>query len=285
MLERVLICTDLQDGLQRLIGYGDSLSAGGLKQAIFLHTVPLLERGIISRVDTETITQIQAQLETQLKQAVGATTPSLDVKIEVVSGRPAATILKTVQSYQAELVVLGSQVHSLLAEKLIGSTMAELSHCTPVPLLVLRPQLIRTFTAEELTLRCRHLLQSVLLPYDGSASANYLVQQIKALAQKQSGIVVERCVLCRVANDLEQTPAHDILGRLKADLEAVGLRVEIAVREGTAISQILETAQQADVSAIAVSSGTIGKFQEWLVSSCTAEILRQSWHPVLFFPR
>ncbi|HYW21080.1 MAG TPA: hypothetical protein VE956_17620 [Nodularia sp. (in: cyanobacteria)] len=40
----------------------------------------------------------------------------------------------------------------------------------------------------------------------------------------------------------------------------------------------------ADISAIAVSSGTIGKLQEWLVSSFAAEVLRQSWYPVLFFP-
>ncbi|MDB9538249.1 hypothetical protein NWP22_10860 [Anabaenopsis tanganyikae CS-531] len=39
-----------------------------------------------------------------------------------------------------------------------------------------------------------------------------------------------------------------------------------------------------DISAIAVSSGTIGKLQEWLVSSFAAQVLRQSRYPVKFFP-
>ena len=35
MFERVLICTDLKDGLQRLAHYIDALAAGGMKQIVF----------------------------------------------------------------------------------------------------------------------------------------------------------------------------------------------------------------------------------------------------------
>jgi nucleotide-binding universal stress UspA family protein len=67
-------------------------------------------------------------------------------------------------------------------------------------------------------------------------------------------------------------------------LEKVNLQVETEVKEGPSVTSILEMAVMADISAIAVSSGTIGKLQEWLISSFAAEVLRQSWYPVLFFP-
>jgi nucleotide-binding universal stress UspA family protein len=289
MFERVLICTDFSDGLHRLASKVSSLALAGMKQIVFLHTVPLWEKGIIPRVDNEKIEEAQ----TRLRKAVGENPTDVEIKIEVQSGKPVETILKVAQAYQSQLIILGSQSRSLLTEKLVGSTMAGLSHQTRIPLLVLRPQLISAYTCEELTLRCQHLFRSLLVPYNGSQASNYLVQQVKHLAGKQSGRFLQQCRLCWVLENTgrQDIPrkilpqqAHETLSQIKAELEKVNLQVETEVREGNSVTQILDTALLADISAIAVSSGTIGKFQEWLVSSFAAEILRQSWYPVLFFP-
>ncbi|MCX7592533.1 MAG: universal stress protein [Fischerella sp.] len=289
MFEQILICTDFSDGLHRLANFISSFALAGIKQIVFLHVVPLWEKGIIPQVDREKIEQAQ----TRLVEAVGENPTDVEVKIEVQSGKPVETILKVAQTYQSQLIVLGSQSRSLLAEKLVGSTMVDLSRRTTIPLLVLRPQLISTYTCEELTLRCQHLLRSLLLPYNGTKTANYLVEKIKLLAQQQSGRFLQHCKLCWVLENVgrREIPrkilpqqAQQTLSQIKADLEAVNLQVETEVREGYPVTQILETAVMADISAIAVSSGTIGKPQEWLVSSFAAEILRHSWYPVLFFP-
>ncbi len=289
MFERVLICTDFADGLHRLAHFVSSLGLAGIKQIVFLHIVPLWEKGAIPRVDTENIEAAQ----TTLAAAVGENNSDVEVKIEVQSGKPVEKILKVAQTYQSGLIILGSQSRSLFTEKLVGSTMAELSHQTKIPLLVLRPQLISTYTSEELTLRCQHLFRSLLLPYNDNQSANYLVKQVKKLAEKQPGKFLQKCQLCWVIDNSgrqERPPkilpqqAQATLSQIKADLEGVNLQVKTEVREGNSINQILETAFMADISAIAVSSETIGKLQEWLVSSFAAEILRQSWYPVLFFP-
>ncbi len=289
MFERVLICTDFSDGLHRLGHFIPSLALAGMKQIVFLHTVALWEKGIIPRVDSEKIEQAQARLAS----SVGESSTDVEVKIEVQSGKPVETILKVAQTYQSQLIILGSQSRDLLTEKLVGSTMADLSRKTTIPLLVLRPQLIFAFTNEELTLRCQHLGRSLLLPYNGSKVANYLVQQVKQSAQQQSGRFLEQCTLCWVLEDsssreiprkIQPQQASDTLSQIKADLESVNLQVETQVLEGHSMTKILEAAATADISAIAVSSGTIGKLQEWLVSSFAAELLRNSWYPVLFFP-
>ncbi|MBW4446091.1 MAG: universal stress protein [Spirirestis rafaelensis WJT71-NPBG6] len=289
MFQRALICTDFSDSLHRLAPKVSSLALAGMKQIVFLHVVPLWEKGIIPRVDSEKIEQAQARLT----EAVGESSTDIEVKIEVQSGKPVETILKVAQSYQSQLIIVGSQSRSILTEKLVGSTMANLSRQTKVPLLVLRPQLISAYTCEELTLRCQHLFRSLLLPYNGSEVANYLVQQVKHLAGQQSGKFLQQCKLCWVLEDsgrreiprkILPQQAHETLSQIKADLEKVNLQVETEVKEGPSVTSILEMAVMADISAIAVSSGTIGKLQEWLISSFAAEVLRQSWYPVLFFP-
>lgn len=289
MFERVLICTDFSDGLHRLAHFVSSLALAGIKQIVFLHVVPLWEKGAIPRVDIEKIEQAQIRLQ----DAVGESLTDVEVKIEVQSGKPTDIILKVAQAYHSQLIILGSQSRSLLTETLVGSTMADLSHQTKIPLLVVRPQLISAYTCEELTLRCQHLFRSLLLPYNGTEAANYLVQQVKQLAQQQSGRFLQKCKLCWVLDNsslrgipmkISPQQAEETLSQIKADLEGVNLEVETEVREGYSVTTILETAAMADISAIAVSSGTIGKLQELLVSSFAAEILRQSWYPVLFFP-
>ncbi len=289
MFQRVLICTDFSDGLHRLAHFVSSLALAGMKQIVFLHAVPLWEKGIIPRADTEKIEQAQ----TRLAKTVGESSTDVEVTIEVQSGKPVEIILKVAQNYQSQLIILGSQSRSLLTEKLVGSTMADLSHKTTIPLLVLRPQLISTYTSEELKLRCQHFFRSLLLPYNGTQAADYLVQQVKQLAQQKSGRYLQQCKLCwvlentgrpEVPKKILPQQAQQTLSRIKVDLEGVNLQVETEVREGHSVTEVLETAAMADISAIAVSSGTIGKLQEWLVSSFAAELLRYSWYPVLFFP-
>ncbi|WP_414551591.1 universal stress protein [Anabaena sp. CCY 0017] len=289
MFEKVLICTDFSDGLHRLSQFVGSLKLAGIKQIVFLHVVPLWERGIIPKVDSEKIEQAQTRLAKALEQSP----TDVEVKIEVQSGKPVETILKVAEAYKSSLIILGSPTRSILTEKLVGSTMADLSHQTKIPLLVVRPQLFSAFTSEELTLRCQHLFGSLLIPYNDGKVSHYLLQQIKQLAQKQSDRYLQQCQLCWVLENKtsKQKPlkvlpqeAHEILSGIKAELEEVNLQVETEVREGNSVSQVLETAVMADISAIAVSSGTIGKLQEWLISSFAAEVLRQSWYPVLFFP-
>lgn len=289
MFQRVLICTDFSDGLHRLRHFISSLALAGMKQIVFLHAVPLLERGIIPQVDSEKIEQAQ----TRFAEAIGESPTDVEVKIEVQSGKPVDIILKVAQTYRSQLIILGSQSRSLFTEKLVGSTMATLSRRTPIPLLVLRPQLIYAYTSEELILRCQHLFRSLLLPYNGTQPADYLVQEVKQLAQQQSGRYLQQCNLCWVLEDTgrREIPrkilpqqAEQALSQIKADLEVENLQVEIEVREGYSVTEVLEAAAMGDISAIAVSSGTIGKLQEWLVSSFAAELLRFSWYPILFFP-
>lgn len=56
------------------------------------------------------------------------------------------------------------------------------------------------------------------------------------------------------------------------------------VRVGSPVKEILLSAGDTDMTAIATASRHTGNFWEWSIGSTTGEILRKSWHTILFFP-
>lgn len=291
MFQRPLICTDFSDGLHRLVQFVPSLAASGIEQIVFLHTLPLLEERGIPKPDTEKVEAARDRLTSMLPASTG-----IEVKIEIQSGQPLDTILRTAETYHTDVILLGMPSRSLLNEKLFGSTTIGLSQRTTIPLMTLRPQLVATYTSEELDLRCRHLFRHLLLPYNGDSSSQYLIERIKQTLQGKSNQGLEEATLCWVVDDsgrreipeaqwtFQVNQAQQALGEVKTQLEALGLKVGMEVRRGDPELQILEVAQMSDVSAVAISSSNVGRVWEWSVASCAGELLRRSWHPVIFFP-
>jgi nucleotide-binding universal stress UspA family protein len=286
MFQRLLVCTDLSDGLHRLVHFVPSLAAGGVKQITFLHVIPISTGREIPRVDEQKVAAARDRL-------IPPAADGIEVKVEVKWGRPIDQILGTAKDYQSDLILVGTPTRSLLTEKIMGSTMMELCKQISVPLMILRPQLIGAYTSEELNLRCRHLFRYLLIPYDGSQTADYLLGRVKQKAQERPGDSLEECKLCWVyqtsgRRDIPKAEFSEAskakLAAARGELTALGLQVSTEVVEGVAIQEVLMTAQENDVSAIAISSGTLGKLIEISSPSFAGEVLRRSWHPVIYFP-
>lgn len=290
MFQRLLLCTDFSDGLQRLVHFVPSLAAGGTKQLVFLHSVPFVEGQSISRVDTVACEEARKQLEVALQSVP----QGVDVQVEIRSGRPTDAILEVAKQYAVDLVVLGTPTRSLLSEKLFGSTTVDILQQVTTPLMVLRPQLIATYTSEELDLRCRHLFRCLLVPYHGSDASKYLVQQLRQTMQAHPDASSTQLHLCWVVDGVRRRDvpadyyietAKQALAAIAADFKASGVTVDpVEVREGDPLTEVLKAAQCADVSAIATASSHTNKLLEWTVPQFTNELLRRSWHPIIYFP-
>lgn len=289
MFKRLLICTDLVDGLQRFVHFVPSLATGGVEHITFLHVLPVDGREI-PRIDEAKVQQIREKLSVAQTQAP----PGVEVKVEVQSGRVDERILAVMKDHHCDLVIVGAQSRSLLTEKLFGSTSVSVCQHGKVPVLIVRPQLISAYTVEELELRCRHLFRYFLLPYDGSKTSDFLVSQIKRYAEKRPADSLEECLLQwvieennrveRMLHDSRVQEAETKLAEIKADLEQLDLKVTSKVVCGEPIPEMLKAALEYDVTAIALASGTMGKLTEWSTPSFAAELMRRSWHPILFFP-
>ncbi|MBD3882307.1 universal stress protein [Phormidium tenue FACHB-886] len=289
MFQRPLICTDLNDGLNRLVNFIPSLAESGIKQITFLHGIPFPPGQTIPRISEEKLQESRDRLAVA-QQNVPA---GVQVKIDIQGGKPIDCILNAAKSHNPDLIVMGTPSGGGLGDRLFGSVIQELSKRKIAPLLILRPQLLSTYRVEELDLRCRHLFQHFLVPYDGSKPADYVVSKLKQLRQDSADFGFQQCSLCwvvekgRYAELLESgdnQQIHKKLTAVQSDLEATGLEVFARVMQGEPVPNILKAAEEIDISAIACSSGSMGKLIEWSIPSFAKEILYRSWHPVLYFP-
>jgi nucleotide-binding universal stress UspA family protein len=287
MFQRLLICTDLNDGLQQLARCAPAFAATGVQQITFLYSTPIEETVGVPRIDETAVAAAKAAIERWLPA-----TPGLDVKIEVQMGRITECISRTAQQYQSDLIILGTASKTNISEKLFGSTTLELAKKTTLPLLILRPQLLDVMLLEELELRCKYLFQRLLIPYNDSPAANYLVDQIAQRSQAHH--TVDRCTLCWVSPDrnwlsipaAEQAKLIDQqLIPVETQLAAASITTQRAIHHGNALKGILATARDADISAIAIASNSLGTIAEWTTPSLTSELIRQSWYPLIFFPQ
>jgi nucleotide-binding universal stress UspA family protein len=286
MFRRLLICTDLTDGLNRFARFVPSLALSGIQKITFLHCVPVWNEGDIPRIDEEKLALAKATLAPALVNVPA----NVEVQLEFPSGRPLDLILETIQKVQPDLVITGMPSRSLLDEKLFGSDTLGLVKRLTIPLMVFRPQLISAFTSEELELRCRHLFRHLLIPYDGSPASEHLLRAIRHQAEHRPANSLQACSLCWVIDESSSgakdqiRQAETTLKELAADLASLQLQTFPLVRQGNPVLETQAAAGEQDISAIAVSSNHAGQFWELSVPSFTGEILRRSWHPVLFFP-
>lgn len=289
MFERALICTDFTDGMYRLAQFVPSLVAGGFKSLVFFHNVSVESGREIPREDPELLEPARQRLQSLLREVP----KDVEVTVEVQLGRPSEGILRLAKQHRADVIFLGTPTRTLLEEKLFGSTTASLAEKTGVPLAILRPQLVSTYTTSELELRCAHLFRYLLVPYDGTDGGKTLIRKIHQQVKNNPNSVLERVRLLWVIDDNVRRELHgdnpiqqaeQELDQLQAELASLNLVVSTTIVEGDPLEEIMKTAEMHDIGAIATCSRGIGGILRWSAPSLTREVLRRSWHPVLFFP-
>jgi len=288
MFKRALICTDFDDSLQRLAKFVPDLAKGGMEHIVFFHNVPLMTSREIPCVDEDKVSEARNLLASAESAVPAGTT----VEIEVASGRPSENIVRAAKKHQPDIIFSGMPTRSALNEKLFGSTTLEIADKVSAPIMVMRPQLVSTYRETELSQRCQHLFEYILVPYDGSSSAQKLVGEIKAQIQSNPEGALQTCLLCwvvddggRIASNNPTEAAQAELDKVKADLEGFGTEIETEVRVGNPLEELMKSGEIHDISAIAVCSGKSKGILKLTVPSFTNAIMRASWHPIIHFPR
>lgn len=288
MFKSCLICTDFTDGLYRFIDCVPSLAQCGLNKIVFFHSVPLWEEGEVPRIDKEKAEQAKQRLQ----KATENVPDGVEVEIEVISGKPLDTIPRVLKTHPVDVIMTGTPIKSLFQEKFFGSTSAGLAKITSQPLNIIRPELITTYTREELALRCQHLWRYLLIPYNNSETARYLIEEIKKYAKDRPDNSLKQCMLMSVIDDCgrksvlakERTKeAETSLQSVKTELEELGIEVNTMVKTGDPLQEITTAALDFDISAIAIATDYRNSLLQWTVRSFANDVMRSSWFPVLLF--
>jgi nucleotide-binding universal stress UspA family protein len=291
MFQKALICTDFEDGLYRLVNFIPNLVAGGLNQITFVHAVPLLEDREFPRIDSEK----EELAKERLSVALEAIPEGVNVQIDVQSAKPSDHIMRAVKQFEPDVILLGTPSRSRLTEQFFGSTTQLICRQVDIPVMILRPQLISSYMKGELALRCERLFRYILVPYDGSHSADHLINSLKEQIQDVGKSTLRNFLLCWVIEeggrrglrstvDYQVQEAEKKIADVKDELESLRIDVQTYVTKGGVFAEIMNLAIENDISAIAISSDTMGKLIEWSVPSVAGDLVRQSWHPVIYFP-
>lgn len=288
MFQSCLICTDFSDGLQRLVDFVPQLKQSGFTKIVFFNSVPLWQEGEVPRVDDEKV----AEASERFKEALSDVDSGVQVEIEVISGKPLDTIPRVLKKHEVDVILIGTPIRSLLKEKFVGSTSTGLSKLTEKPLMIIRPQLVTTYTTEELGLRCQHLWRYLLIPYKEGKAGRYLIDRIKHQITTNPNSSLQRCLLMSVVEevgrasvlkDLQVREAEEKLATVKSELESLGVEVDTQVRQGNPIQEIMSAALEFDITSIAIAHDYKNPLLQWTAPSFATDFIRRSWFPILFF--
>jgi len=293
MFKRLLVATDGEDCLERLGSCLRELHATGIEQFTFVHAATWPDDGL--GIPHSTHPQI-TDMETRLHQAIHDAPDGMTVLVRVLFGKPADAILRVAAETQSDVVLLAMSRQGFLSEKVFGSTTISLLPRLGIPALIMRPALLEALTLAELRTRCAHLFQYLLLPYDFEPNAVTVLEKITHSIETDPRSSCRHLTLIYVLDTtslLSQIAANEQINHAQKRLAEVAatyqhrlpqVTVTACVRQGSPFTEVLREAAATDVTAIALGSRKPGGFVEWSIPSLSGEILRKSWHSILFMP-
>ncbi len=202
-------------------------------------------------------------------------------------GEPDQVIANAAAREGVDLIAMSTHGRGGLSRLVLGSVAESVVRKAPVPVLLVRGALVWD----------RGGLGRIVVPLDGSERSEAVLPVVERLADPfHLAIdllhVIEPPVVAAVAEvsgrlvetlALRWTEAEAYLGKVGHPLEAKGLRVGHAVREGPAVEVIQQHAKDAGAGLIAMSTHGRSGLGRLLLGSVAERVLRTADVPVLLW--
>ncbi|MGE0352976.1 MAG: universal stress protein [Gemmatimonadales bacterium] len=212
------------------------------------------------------------------------------VSCSLLEGNVAAALSEYAVTIGADLVVMTTHGRSGLDRVWLGSIADKLIRRLTIPLLLVRP--------DETGKGVSPLLQRILVPMDGSALAESVLEKARAVARLTGaefilGMIVEPVpvLLPTFPYPVEvstESPEHRELAarryleKIKAQLRGEGFKVRTRVVLGDkAAKQIVEIAEEEKCDLIAIATHGAGGLDRLMFGSVTDRVVRSSQIPIL----
>lgn len=207
------------------------------------------------------------------------------VTTDLAEGRPAERLLQRAQTWDADLVAVGTQGHGALERAIVGSVADHLVRTSPVPVLTVREATDEPSSAP---------IDRILLPSDGSKAALAAGSSAIALAEATGAeLVLLHAItpeleggkyLDRPSSEIEASHrelADDALGPLAQRCEDAGVPYDEAVVHERASEAIVTAAEDRDTDLIVMATGGRGGLERFLVGSVADKVLRTARTPLV----
>jgi len=276
LFERVLVSIDFSQESKLLLGCIDEFKNYGMKEMILVHVVDIRSAGgnasSLVAPNKEKLDNIGNQF---IKEGI-------KFKSIVRIGFPAEEINDVAHQEHASMVLVGSHGGGFIKNLFLGSTAFDLLRITDTPLLIERFK-----QEEELSPYCRLKFPKVLIATDFSECSAILMDVVaenkNILTQIYLLHVIERSY-SRDQFEKMKGQAENMLGEISDRIDDK-IEVFTGIRVGDAAKNIIEVAQEKEISLIMLSKKGHGGVKEILLGSTAQDVaVRSTKNPVLVIP-
>ncbi|CAG0989924.1 MAG: universal stress protein [Candidatus Methanoperedens nitroreducens] len=281
MFEKVLFPTDFSEYSQKTLECIGEIP--GIKELMLLHVVDAThpsKRGWTHGPHIEN-TKI---LMGEKKEYLNSLGLKVQTKVDVITeGEVYRAILETAEKEKVSLIVMGARGKSQIKDLLLGSVSTKVVHHAKTNLLIMRYKLVKDLEGVKHEKFCPMIFSKVLLPTDFSEFAGETISFIKNIKEIKDIDLLNVVSKGETEEEIEENvnEAKKRLGDIRDELGRAGFMVKDHVRVGNVPEEIISTAEDENVSLIAMSPHGKGWLRELLVGSTTCAVVRRANRPVL----
>jgi len=281
MFEKVLVPTDFSEYAQKTLECIGEIP--GIKELMLLHIVDAThpsKHGWTHGPHIEN-TKILMDEKKRYLENLGL---KVKTKVDVITeGEVYREILRTAENEKVSLIVMGARGKSRIKDLLLGSVSTKVVRHAKTNLLIMRYKLVEDLEGLKHEKFCPMIFSKVLLPTDFSEFAGETISFIKSIKDVKEIDLLNVVSKGETEEEIDENvnEAKNILGDIKEELGRAGFMVKDHVRVGNIPEEIISTAEDEDISLIAMSPHGKGWFKELLVGSTTWAVVRRANRPVL----
>ena len=282
MLERIMVPLDGSEAAEVVMPYTEEIAAqSGANITLVSVSDPTV--GDLDHLYRSYLEHVSERMRRELKDW-GAKNEA-DIPIEVLSGEPAAEILRYADEIDASLITMASRGGSGEEPWVLGNIASKVIQASSKPVLLIKTP------ASSTALQQKKLFKKILVPLDGSQIGEAAISHVQTLA----GLLLAQVVLLHV---IEVTPlvvvpsidfayqpvppevqtekmaaAQQYLDSAERILKENGINTSSAVISGSPASEIIKYAEKNNVELIAMSTHGRSGIGRWVFGSVTEKVL------------
>jgi len=282
MVEKIMVPLDGSEAAEVVMPYTEEIAAqSGANITLVSVSDPTV--GDLDHLYRSYLEHVSERMRRELKDW-GAENGA-DIPIEVLSGEPAAEILRYADEIDASLITMASRGGSGEEAWVLGNIASKVIQASSKPVLLIKTP------ASSPALQQKKLFKKILVPLDGSQIGEAAIPHVQTLA----GLLLAQVVLLHV---IEVTPlvvvpsidfayqpvspevqaekmaaAQQYLDSAERILKENGINTSSAMVSGSPASEIIKYAEKNNVELIAMSTHGRSGIGRWVFGSVTEKVL------------
>jgi nucleotide-binding universal stress UspA family protein len=301
MYKKILVPLDASELSAVSFPYAKELAARLNLSVILLHVHSPEERGVVAQLqaDIDHKAQIVKRQSEEVQEKIGIEPAAKGVQVhgEVYVGAPDTEILRCAAENHVDLILMATHGRSGIRRLVLGSVTEKVLRAANVPVWLVRPGIPEEVVYQQWPGR------TILVPLDGSESAEAVLPHVEALSMQKGTDRVD-VILLRVYSrpvppavteyptatlyeymDIETARrkelAQQYLAQIENQLSDKGLTVHSEVLEGRPADEIIAYAKGHPANLIVMSTHARAGVDKAIHGSVAAKVLKEADSPVV----